>query len=902
VYAALTPEDFAGEGWRRLLPFLLIEQYLVDADDGWIFRGARYYRGALQADGEAAAAEQILHSLAAESDWIGDRLPLLVEAVRLFPTETEPISAGRVRALATAIHAAAPEFGELRNKLHNRLDPGDAAAVRAFAERHETGAAAEDLAALAESIDALFRTPPPALLIRSVTPLGPAGVRLREIADDLATAGPRKSVGLLADAMAVLRDSLPSQQTPAARVRAIRAILALETGLFALVPEVLAEGEQEARSRLAQLGLMASLARAAYGLGLLTPWERSHFDRVLRDLDIEPTLDEWRDAVGYFERIPGWAQRRLALYLELPLGEFARLEPRALEYLPDRLRGSPLAGYARAVEALAHDAAVLAGVRHEFLGERVTVGFRALNPGLARGVVRTLADLAGEGEVPAPVPRDSIVVVPETLAELPAVAGILTENEGNMLSHVQLLARNLGVPNVVVGAELVPRLLEQRGRRIELAVSPGGLVRITALEAEAAPRDLPPEARQAIVPDLAKLDLDTQRVLSTRELGAGDSGVRVGPKAAQVGQLTAVFPERVSPGLAIPFGVYRDFLAQPRFPGDADTISAFDWLRWRYAELDAMPDASRRMEETRLFLAEFREWLAAAPLDAVFVERLRDALEEEFGPDGSYGVFVRSDTNVEDLPGFTGAGLNLTVPHVVGFDNILAAIRAVWASPFTERAFGWRQALMDAPEHVYASVLLHLSVPNERSGVLVTADAATGARGFLSVATHEGVAGGVEGQSAETLRIRVGPKGEDPADTPADPPAETQTDPPADGPVEIRLLSSATAPLKRVLLEAGGSALVPASGRARVLSDADIAALVALSRELPGWFTDLPEAAREATVADVEFGFHRDRLMLFQIRPFVENRSAERVVMLQAMDRVLRDVGGERISLAEPTR
>ena len=56
---------------------------------------------------------------------------------------------------------------------------------------------------------------------------------------------------------------------------------------------------------------------------------------------------------------------------------------------------------------------------------------------------------------------------------------------------------------------------------------------------------------------------------------------------------------------------------------------------------------------------------------------------------------MRSDTNVEDLAGFTGAGLNLTLPNVVGFDNLVRAISQVWASPFTARAFAWRQSHID---------------------------------------------------------------------------------------------------------------------------------------------------------------------------------------------------------------
>src|SRR5262249_62028246 len=100
--------------------------------------------------------------------------------------------------------------------------------------------------------------------------------------------------------------------------------------------------------------------------------------------------------------------------------------------------------------------------------------------------------------------------------------------------------------------------------------------------------------------------------------------------------------------------------------------------------------------------------------------RRRAAMARECGADAKVGVFVRSDTNVEDLPGFTGAGLNLTLPNVVGFDNVVKAISEVWASPYTARAFAWRQAHMKGPEHVYPAVLLLRTVPSEKSGVMIT--------------------------------------------------------------------------------------------------------------------------------------------------------------------------------------
>ena len=862
VFAALAPEDFGDDAWRRLLPFLLAEQYLIGADDGWIFRRARYYRGAVQAEAEAAGANRILVALAAGDDWREERFPLLYEAVRQFPAESAGATAGEVRALATGVHERDAAFGALRNKIHNRLELADAAAVRRYAAtRRQGGGAVEDLEALAARIEELFERPAPAPLLRRLAPPGADGDLLRAIADRVESAAPVESIALLADAMALIRDRLAAFGGPAARVAALRVSVELETQIFGLAQHALPDGS----SRGAVLGLLSSLARAVYGSGLLTRFESTQFAAAITAIGDAPDLAAWRDAVAYVERLPGWAQRRLAFYLELPMADLAAIEPRAAEYIPDRLRGSPLLAYSQWVERLAADVAGLSGVRHEMFGRESPTGLRALNPGLAAGVVRTLEDLAqnpGEGD-------DSIVIVPETVAELPPVAGILTANEGNVLSHVQLLARNLGVPNVVVGPAHMPRLMEHRGRRAALAVSPGGVVRLTDEPPATATAQDELDDRLRIRIEPQRLDLETRRMFPTSELSPADSGVRVGPKAAQLGKLTRVFPEHVSPGLAIPFGVFRDFLDQPREPGGS---SAFDWMRASYGRLAAITDRAERARETSALLAEIRAWIASAPMDPEFLKALRTGLQQAFGPDGSFGVFVRSDTNVEDLPGFTGAGLNLTVHNVVGYEGIVDAIRQVWASPFTDRAYGWRQALMDQPEHVYVSVLLHQSVNNDVSGVLITADATTGSRDFLSVVANEGVGGGVEGQSAESLRVLLGTG-------------------------ELRLLSSATAPRKRVLLPEGGSALVYASGRERLLREGEIDQLMALTSRLPGWFEQLPPDEQLATVADVEYGFHDGRLMLFQIRPFVQNRAAGRSEALRALDAPLAATAGADVSL-----
>jgi phosphoenolpyruvate synthase/pyruvate phosphate dikinase len=293
----------------------------------------------------------------------------------------------------------------------------------------------------------------------------------------------------------------------------------------------------------------------------------------------------------------------------------------------------------------------------------------------------------------------------------------------------------------------------------------------------------------------------------------------------------------------------------------------------RYAAIEAASgDPRRHAALVTEFLERLRQWILTVELSPEFVGGLRAMLEQSFGPDGTYGVFVRSDTNVEDLPGFTGAGLNLTVPNVVGFENVVAALRRVWASPFTERAFGWRQSNMEQPEYVFPAVVVQQAMPSEKSGVMVTTDVEGGGMDFATVAVNEGVGGAVDGQASESLLIdlRTG---------------------------ETRFLAQATAPTRAVLASSGGVTRVSASGTDAVLRPNEIKQLVRLARSLPVKFTSISDAHGTPMPADVEFSFLDGRLVLLQIRPFVESARARSASYLQQLDMGLRERGSQPVDL-----
>jgi hypothetical protein len=876
VLAALDPDALLGTAGHRVeLAQILVEQFLIRVDDGWILRRARFYRGAFQEEDEREGARKLLLAILASDPHLARDYALVRAAAQLLPHGRPSRSASRVRQLSADLSERDRSFLTLRNKIHVRPEPADAEAVRTYARGVNDAGLAEEYADLAAAIDTLFTAPSSDATLTALARRAKPGTPVHRLATDAArrVAGgtdAAKRFVELAVVLASLRDVLGDVSSPELRLAVLDASLDLESDLFAAATAIDEEALARATRRQRTHWLDAA-AQAVFGVGLLSPRQRDALRASARSLaPPQVSLAVYKRELGYLSLVPAWGSQRLRFHFGEAMRILGAVEPKASRFIEDALRGSPLFVYARVLDGLVRDANRLAGVRNELAGRDVGAGLRALNPGLTRGRLLRAPQAGAE------YAQDGIYVLPETAADLPPVAGILTAGEGNPLSHVQLLARNLGIPNVGVDDSLLPSLAPLYGRRVILAVSAAGSVRLTEDTGQGdalfARRDTARE-QTLIRPDLDKLNLEQRDLLALSSLRADDSGRTVGPKAAKLGELKHQFPEAVEEGLTIPFGVFRRMLEQPRGAG-----TVFEWMQSRYRELEAMaPDSERRHAATESFRAELYDWVLNADPGDVFRDRLRAKMSRVFGADGSYGVFVRSDTNVEDLPGFTGAGLNLTVPNVVGVDRVIAALSRVWASPFTARAFAWRQAHMDRPEHVYPAVLLLRSVPAEKSGVMVTRDIDSGADGWLSVAVNEGVGGAVDGQAAESLRI------------------ETATG-------RVRLLAQATAPWRRRVSLQGGVDKLPASGRDHVLEPGEIGQLIELARVLPERFPSIVDDTGRAAPADIEFGFLDGRLRLFQIRPFLESKRARGNAYLTSLDAGLTDLEAVQVSMDELPR
>jgi phosphoenolpyruvate synthase/pyruvate phosphate dikinase len=196
----------------------------------------------------------------------------------------------------------------------------------------------------------------------------------------------------------------------------------------------------------------------------------------------------------------------------------------------------------------------------------------------------------------------------------------------------------------------------------------------------------------------------------------------------------------------------------------------------------------------------------------------------------------------------------------------------VWASPFQFRSFSWRQTLIDDPVWVLSSVVILESVPSEKSGVLVTADPNSGEPGRMLIATSEGVGGAVDGTSAETLLW---------------------------SPQGIELISLFKSPWRNQLQPGGGSAIVPASGSDTVLAPEEVQQITAAGEKITETFTPVMGAAGKPKPWDIEFGFAKGKLWLFQCRPFLGNDQLRNIPALAPLEGPTTTKGSDRLSLED---
>lgn len=205
----------------------------------------------------------------------------------------------------------------------------------------------------------------------------------------------------------------------------------------------------------------------------------------------------------------------------------------------------------------------------------------------------------------------------------------------------------------------------------------------------------------------------------------------VGGKNASLGEMISNLSRagvKVPGGFATTTYAYREFL---RVNGLNDRI------RQLLAPLD--------VDNVKALAAagqQIRSWLLTATLPDALVQAVTLAYQKftaDIGEDVSFAV--RSSATAEDLADASFAGQQETLLNVQGLDNLLAALKRVFASLYTDRAISYRTHHGFHHDQVFLSAGVQRMVRSDKgaSGVIFTLDTESGFRDVVFITSAYGL-------------------------------------------------------------------------------------------------------------------------------------------------------------------
>jgi pyruvate,water dikinase len=207
-----------------------------------------------------------------------------------------------------------------------------------------------------------------------------------------------------------------------------------------------------------------------------------------------------------------------------------------------------------------------------------------------------------------------------------------------------------------------------------------------------------------------------KRVIGFEHLRMTDTD-KVGGKNASLGEMISQLGShgvRVPSGFATTAFAFREFLEQD---GLKDRIAR------TLASLDV--DDVTKLAKTG---AEIRGWITSAPLPSALERDIKTAYERLAGKSPNETVAVRSSATAEDMPDASFAGQQETFLNINGLDNVLHAIKEVFASLYNDRAIAYRvhKGYTHAEVALSAGVQHMVRSDTGASGVMFTLDTESG--------------------------------------------------------------------------------------------------------------------------------------------------------------------------------
>ena len=851
ILAYTTHQEFwDSQNYNSRLKQYQLDKYLRTVDDGWILQKAQYYRGAVQVEDEEAWGVDFYKWLLTGDTSITKNFYLIRQSLNDIPHKGDDNLAQLMRSQSKVLSDLFPQFMDLRVKIHGQPEFLDVEKVKQFKIKNAT----KLTAALNLKFDELLVTmtnfykpidiqalPNKTGLVKN-TPIGNL-IKDYSIKNGIEVK-PANLVAESANLLLEIRKAVLVEKRATARIQLLDASLKLEEVVFKNASQWQPTTIKEL------LDKTYSLAMATAGAGYIELWEWNEIESVLKPKSTASlTLNELTTILQSARSVVEWSSSMVKATFEDIVDAYTAFEPKSYGFIDDKIRSSVTLHLGKTVGDLGDFIAMESSLTNKVLNISNQSSVRGLNPGYAFGEL-VVIDGSPEG---VEVSSNKIYIFQKPPSDLKPVGGIATVAEGNLVSHVQLLARNLGIPNAALSDENLQSLKKFNGQKVFYAVSNKGNV-ILKLE-----KDMTTEERglfsktarneAKIAVPVENIRLDVNSILNMRNVDAKDSGKLCGPKAANLGQLKKMFPDKVVEGVVIPFGIFKSHMNQ-QMPGQ--TVSYWKFLTNMFLEAEQQRSNNISEAEVEKFqlkqLEILREAIKKMPLQASFIAQMEQEFQSVLGKKlGEIPVFLRSDTNMEDLKDFSGAGLNLTLFNVVSKEKILQGIKDVWASPYTERSFKWRQKYLLNPENVFPSILVIPSVDVDYSGVMITTGINSGNSKDLTIAFSRGAGGAVDGQSAEAYGLG------------------------ADG--TTNLIAPARESDYNSLPITGGTAKKSATFESSILNQQNIKEIRELAESVRQKMAKEVNSEYKGAY-DVELGFKNNKLWLFQIRPFVENKKA----------------------------
>ncbi|HEY7986586.1 MAG TPA: PEP/pyruvate-binding domain-containing protein, partial [Methylophilaceae bacterium] len=222
--------------------------------------------------------------------------------------------------------------------------------------------------------------------------------------------------------------------------------------------------------------------------------------------------------------------------------------------------------------------------------------------------------------------------------------------------------------------------------------------------------------------------MSQQYVIPFEQLGMADVE-HVGGKNASLGEMIQHLSSvgvRVPGGFATTSLAFRDFLSANKLD---------ERINSRLEGLDV--EDVKALAKTG---AEIRQWIVDAPFQAELLSAIKEHYERISG--AAEGAFaVRSSATAEDLPDASFAGQQESFLNIHGLDNILHAIKEVFASLYNDRAIAYRvhKNFIHADVALSAGVQRMVRSDKGASGVMFTIDTESGFKDVVFITASLGL-------------------------------------------------------------------------------------------------------------------------------------------------------------------